>query len=479
MSQCCLQDLDGIGSLSNLKELYLSFNDISEISSLSMLEYLEILDLECNKIDCISQIQYLSFCTNLKGLTLQGNPVCMKASPESESTDYNYRQSVLKCVPQLKYFDDKPISDDTPSENVNVFSEDWDYLLQLQQDLHFDELLSVFEDDASSGIRPSSAMRPATSYIPSFHSSTGTRPGTGLRPHSAMATATFHAPMTSSPEVYTHGYEKTDVFESPESISDLTDGSVFCGNPSKALRSRIKQKTAPSKKENILLPQFSFKPEHTFDELPNRNENLADIIKQLEEWKVEYEKCQKNIKESSTPQILKIEEDNIEECTELDNDPLSCLSSIDIEEYNINLSQSMSESFREESYDEDPESTSEVHHITSKLKNIPNCDVLPEVRKPSKFPKPPSSQQHSHQLKTRPLNTPASEKSDQLSSKPLSFKEPVIKNKTYSNKQEKKPHLKYLTRPSSARAVIGYANASTLLPSLPSISIKQKLNPSN
>lgn len=101
---------------------------------------------------------------------------------------------------------------------------------------------------------------------------------------------------------------------------------------------------------------------------------------------------------------MKLEEDNIEECTELDDDPLSCLSTIDTEEYNINLSQSVSESFGE--------STKEVHHATSKLKNIPSCDVLPEVRKSSKFPKPPASQQHSHQLKTKPLNTSTSEKSD-------------------------------------------------------------------
>ena len=45
-SRCCLIELDGISSMCNLKELYLSYNEISDISPLSMLDQLEILDLE-------------------------------------------------------------------------------------------------------------------------------------------------------------------------------------------------------------------------------------------------------------------------------------------------------------------------------------------------------------------------------------------------------------------------------------------------
>jgi len=46
MARCATSDLDGIASLSNLRELYLAYNDIVDISPCSLLEYLQILDLE-------------------------------------------------------------------------------------------------------------------------------------------------------------------------------------------------------------------------------------------------------------------------------------------------------------------------------------------------------------------------------------------------------------------------------------------------
>lgn len=46
MARCSIKDLDGIGSICNLKELYLAYNEITDLSDLSALEQLEILDLE-------------------------------------------------------------------------------------------------------------------------------------------------------------------------------------------------------------------------------------------------------------------------------------------------------------------------------------------------------------------------------------------------------------------------------------------------
>ena len=46
MARCDLKDLEGLGSLSALKELYLAFNQVTELDTISMLENLEILDLE-------------------------------------------------------------------------------------------------------------------------------------------------------------------------------------------------------------------------------------------------------------------------------------------------------------------------------------------------------------------------------------------------------------------------------------------------
>lgn len=42
-----------------------------------MLEHLELLDLEGNNVDDLVQVQYLALCSQLRVLTLEGNPICM------------------------------------------------------------------------------------------------------------------------------------------------------------------------------------------------------------------------------------------------------------------------------------------------------------------------------------------------------------------------------------------------------------------
>ena len=46
MSRCGLEDLDGLPSLTNLSELYLSCNHLRDVSSCSLLQHLSVLDLE-------------------------------------------------------------------------------------------------------------------------------------------------------------------------------------------------------------------------------------------------------------------------------------------------------------------------------------------------------------------------------------------------------------------------------------------------
>ena len=41
-----VEDVDGISSMTGLKELYLAYNEIADISPISMVERLQILDLE-------------------------------------------------------------------------------------------------------------------------------------------------------------------------------------------------------------------------------------------------------------------------------------------------------------------------------------------------------------------------------------------------------------------------------------------------
>ena len=46
MSRCGLEDLGGLATMNNLRELYLAYNEIADIGPCSMLEKLTILDLE-------------------------------------------------------------------------------------------------------------------------------------------------------------------------------------------------------------------------------------------------------------------------------------------------------------------------------------------------------------------------------------------------------------------------------------------------
>ncbi|XP_011385046.1 leucine-rich repeat-containing protein 56-like, partial [Pteropus vampyrus] len=81
LARCGLVDLDGIGSLPALEELYVSYNSISDLSPLCLLEQLEVLDLEGNSVEDLGQVRYLQLCPRLATLTLEGNLVCLRPSP--------------------------------------------------------------------------------------------------------------------------------------------------------------------------------------------------------------------------------------------------------------------------------------------------------------------------------------------------------------------------------------------------------------
>ncbi|KAJ3276172.1 Leucine-rich repeat-containing protein 56 [Terramyces sp. JEL0728] len=97
MARCNLEDLDGIGSFTQLKELYLAYNRINEISDLGRLEFLQVLDLE-------------SLCGNLQNLTTEGNPIQFQdLSPHSPDFESSARTQILAILPDLKILDDIPV----------------------------------------------------------------------------------------------------------------------------------------------------------------------------------------------------------------------------------------------------------------------------------------------------------------------------------------------------------------------------------
>ncbi|KAJ3112578.1 Leucine-rich repeat-containing protein 56 [Phlyctochytrium bullatum] len=112
ITRCHLTELDGIGSIGSLRELYLSYNEIEDLSSIAMLDALEILDLEGNNISDIEQIEHLALCSSLQSLNLDGNPVSSLYEPgslEAERSKHYFRLTVKQLVPSLATLDDEPL----------------------------------------------------------------------------------------------------------------------------------------------------------------------------------------------------------------------------------------------------------------------------------------------------------------------------------------------------------------------------------
>ena len=92
-----VQELDGIGGLVAIKEIYLAFNEVKDLSAMVGCDTLEVLDLEGNAVGDPAEVHFLVSCENLTVLTLEGNPI---ANAE------DYREDVLKNLPQIEVLDD-------------------------------------------------------------------------------------------------------------------------------------------------------------------------------------------------------------------------------------------------------------------------------------------------------------------------------------------------------------------------------------
>lgn len=155
--------------------------------------------------------------------------------------------------------------------------------------------------------------RPGTA---SLRPTTGYRPGSALRPSSGFRplTASRRPATTSGGNVRPLTAEKASREESSEdknitedASSELTMGTVVCGNPSKALFSRRKINPGSQNTNEStglkLFPQFLHKPEHTYDPVPDDDKERADIVAELKEWKQHHEKMMEKIKAEKAPQV--------------------------------------------------------------------------------------------------------------------------------------------------------------------------------
>ncbi|KAE8607375.1 hypothetical protein XENTR_v10011155 [Xenopus tropicalis] len=299
LAQCGLTDLDGIASLCSLKELYLAYNDLTDLSELSMLENLEVLDLEGNNLEQIKELQYLALCSNLTTLTLEGNPICTRPSPEAaESPDYNYRADVRSLIPHLRNLDDAPVDQITRASPC-MPSPDWlmvkDYIKESTGDL-------VDVGLGNGNLLRKKNQRPATA-----------QPALTGRPHSAIRPASAVRPATS--DQGPRGLLLTESIEDKEvedEASDLTHGvgRVICGNPIKALRARKEKFVSAPVIPLQLLSQDCRLVDTTEAPLDKDHE---DVFAELRAWREKHNVVLQRFQEEHTPQILTITHSEEEE----------------------------------------------------------------------------------------------------------------------------------------------------------------------
>ncbi|XP_040184540.1 leucine-rich repeat-containing protein 56 isoform X2 [Rana temporaria] len=302
LARCCLTDLDGIASFFSLKELYLAYNDLRDLSQVSMLENLEVLDLEGNNIDQISELQYLALCSNLTTLTIEGNPVCGRPSPEGTTpADYNYRVVIKKIIPQIQYLDDAPADQINPT-TPHTPSEDWLMVKDLIKESvgsQADTSLDGSLQDLGRALRKEN-IRPSTA-----------QPGVTRRPQSALRPSSAGRAISSS-----HGRRASLLSESPandpadDEASDLTHGigKVICGNPIKALRTR-KEKMGLMPLDN--LQSQGHKPEP--DAVVSTHKDRDDLFAELKAWRANHNEQLKRIQDQRAPQVLVITHSDEEE----------------------------------------------------------------------------------------------------------------------------------------------------------------------
>ncbi|XP_036077078.1 leucine-rich repeat-containing protein 56 isoform X2 [Rousettus aegyptiacus] len=240
LARCGLADLDGIGSLPALEELYVSYNSISDLSPLCLLERLEVLDLEGNSVEDLGQVRYLRLCPRLATLTLEGNLVCLRPSPgplDEAPQHYNYRAEVRKLIPHLQVLDEVPATH-TGLPASRRLNQDW---LMVKE--------AIKEGRVLGGLLPG---------LDHLHGDPIRRLGLELSLPETQPRAPRSWPF--SPLVpggpLPEGLLPTD--PAPEDVaSTLTHGAgpVLCGNPSKGLRQRQLRCPAPPERPLRCRPE--------------------------------------------------------------------------------------------------------------------------------------------------------------------------------------------------------------------------------
>lgn len=122
--------IEGLNSLVNLKDLSLAHNHIKTLENMDNLP-LQVLSIGNNLIDTLEQLSYLRTFSQLKAVSIAGNPV---------ANDNNYQPFVLAHLPALVYFDYRLVSSEAVS-NVLYLS-----VYKIVHAIQRSEALSQYQD---------------------------------------------------------------------------------------------------------------------------------------------------------------------------------------------------------------------------------------------------------------------------------------------------------------------------------------------
>ncbi|KAL2303474.1 hypothetical protein Nmel_008743 [Mimus melanotis] len=297
MARCGLSDLDGISSFSSLKELYIAYNNISDLSQLTWLDHLEVLDLEGNNIEDINQLQFLQLCCKLSHLTVEGNLICLKKTPDSaEDPDYNYRAEAKKLIPHLKYLDRIPASQTAllPSKKMHEDSLIIKESIKeggLAKDISWlDSFLGEVAKQSGCSPKPPATSRPGNAECSD---------NVGTCSDASLLSGSCSLP---DPTIF------PDKLFTEDDSSDLTHGlrQVICGNPAKALHER-RQKLGPPAVSP--LKPSGVTTENASGSGGGRDLHQEKVSPDLGAWTEQHEGCLQPGQQEQTSQALKVNED--------------------------------------------------------------------------------------------------------------------------------------------------------------------------
>lgn len=263
MPKCCLKCLDGLSSMGNLNELYLSFNEITDVSPVTMLERLEVLDLEGNQITEKSSLSYLKMCSNLASLTLEGNPI-VSAFGDIKA----YRRAVWKALPHVRFLDDIPMEKEItakyPQYSMRKLEDEWNHINNLLEEVGLVSDASIFKKETVN--KGPCEVNKGRLTLTKATSGTAVS-GTGSDLHSnkiakRMQTAAEKSTSSVKPNLLikckrpssaaTASRLETEDSKNDEKLSELTTGEIICGGTGRALRARRSSAATPVRSPDFL-----------------------------------------------------------------------------------------------------------------------------------------------------------------------------------------------------------------------------------